>query len=283
MAYCLIFPGQGSQFPGMSRGLDMEPSVHGHLCNLMENGPEDQLEQTLHAQPAVLSVSAALWERSGLKDPAAVMGHSLGEYAALVAAGCLNTSEALSLVRKRAEFMDSSRPQGAGGMAAVMGLSRQEIDEIIAGFPELWVANLNGASQVVISGSVKSIDAASSRLKDRGAKRVVPLGVSVASHCPYMETARRSLEGYLRHVELREPSCPVISNASARPERDPARIKELLADQLVSPVLFEESVQAANALGIDHFVEIGPRSVLAPLVRRIAPGVKVEVITNDGR
>jgi [acyl-carrier-protein] S-malonyltransferase len=98
-----------------------------------------------------------------------------------------------------------------------------------------------------------------------------------------MEKARRSLEDYLRHVEFREPACPIISNASARPERDPARIKELLADQLVRPVLFEESVQAANALGIDHFVEIGPRSVLAPLVRRIAPGVKVEVITNDGR
>ena len=282
MAYCLIFPGQGSQFPGMSRGLDLDRSLQRDLCALMENGPEDQLDETVNAQPAVLSVSAALWVRSGLKEASLVMGHSLGEYTALVAAGFLQAAEAIGLVMKRAGFMDASRPRGQGGMAAVMGLSRQDIEQVLSGFSDLWVANLNGASQIVVSGSVQSIQAATPLLKEKGAKRVVPLKVSVASHCPYMDTARKSLEDHLRNIVFRTPSCPVVPNATARPERDPDRIRELLADQLVSPVRFEESILAARAQGIDHFIEIGPRSVLAPLIRRIAPGVKVEVIANDG-
>lgn len=281
MAYCLIFPGQGSQFPGMSRGLDLDRSIDGALCALMENGPEDRLNETVNAQPAVLSVSIALWERSGLKDPALVMGHSLGEYTALVAAGSLDASEAVGLVMKRAGFMDASRPRGEGGMAAVIGLSRVEVEEAISAFDDLWVANLNGASQIVVSGSARSIDAAARLLREKGAKRVVPLKVSVASHCPYMDPARKSLEGHLQGVVIRPPSCPVVPNATAQPEEDPDRIRMLLAEQLVRPVLFEDSVLAARARGIDHFIEIGPRSVLAPLVRRIVPGVKVEVIAND--
>lgn len=282
MAYCLIFPGQGSQFPGMSRGIDLDRSVQGDLYALMESGPEDRLDQTVNAQPAVLSVSVALWERSALRDPAVVMGHSLGEYSALVAAGSLDPSEAIGLVTRRAAFMDASRPRGAGGMAAVMGLARQEVEDVASLLPDLWVANLNGAFQVVVSGSVRSLEAATPLLREKGAKRVVPLKVSVASHCPYMDEARKSLGDHLRGVDFRTPACPVIPNVTARPETDPARIKMLLADQLVNPVRFEESVGAAVALGIDHFIEIGPRSVLAPLVRRMVPGAKVEVVVNDG-
>ena len=265
----------------MSRGLTLVRAVDDGLRTLMEHGPEDELGQTINAQPAVLSVSVALWEGSGLKDPAVVMGHSLGEYTALVAAGSLQADSALELVKKRAGFMDASRPKGTGGMAAVIGMSVQNIEEVISEFSDLWVANLNGASQVVISGSIHAIDSATPLLKEKGAKRVVPLKVSVASHCPYMAHAREALEGYLKGIKIKEPSCPVISNVSARPEADPVRIKVLLAEQLVSPVRFEESVRAAAGLGIDHFIEIGPRCVLAPLVRRIAPGAKVEVITND--
>lgn len=266
----------------MSRGLDLDRSIQGDLCALMENGPEDQLDETVNAQPAVLSVSVALWERSGLKEPALVMGHSLGEYTALVAAGSLQAPEAIRLVMKRAAFMDASRPRGQGGMAAVMGLSRQELEQVLSDIPDLWVANLNGASQIVVSGSVQSIQNATPLLREKGAKRVVSLKVSVASHCPYMDTARKSLEDHLRNFDLRAPSCPVVPNATARPERDTERIRALLADQLVSPVRFEESILAARAQGIDHFIEIGPRSVLAPLLRRMTPGVKVEVIANDG-
>ncbi|HPI93656.1 MAG TPA: ACP S-malonyltransferase [Deltaproteobacteria bacterium] len=282
MAYCLIFPGQGSQFPGMSRGLDLDRSIQGELRALMENGPEDLLGETVNAQPAILSVCAALWERSGLTDPAAVLGHSLGEYTALVAAGCLTTSEAVRLVTKRAEFMDASRPRGEGCMAAVLGLAHEKVEQVVSGLPDLWVANLNGASQVVISGSARSMDAAAPILREKGAKRLVPLKVSLASHCPYMDRARKDLGSYLEEIDLGTPRCPVISNASAAAETEPGRIKSLLADQLTHPVRFEESVLEACSRGIDHFIEIGPRSVLAPLVRRIAPGVKVEVIANDG-
>lgn len=280
MSYCLIFPGQGTQFPGMSKGLDLGVVLDSGLLALMEQGPQEDLDETLNAQPAVLAVSAALWERSGLDEPAAVMGHSLGEYSALIAAGCLRKEDAVDLVRKRASFMDSSMPGGSGGMAAVLGLSEEEVADAVSQFGDVWVANLNGGSQIVLSGNRKSIEAAVPSLKACGAKRVIPLKVSVASHCPYMEKAKASLGGHLRNVPLSRPSCPVICNASTRPESDPERIRTLLADQLVSPVRFEESVRKAADMGITRFVEIGPRSVLAPLVKRIVPGVEVEVITQ---
>jgi [acyl-carrier-protein] S-malonyltransferase len=281
MPYCLIFPGQGSQFPGMSKGLTLDTAVDDSLRTLMDNGPEDDLGQTVNAQPAVLSVSVALLERSGLKDPAAVMGHSLGEYTALVASGSLQVGKAIELVKKRAGFMEASRPKGTGGMAAVIGLSEPEVEEVIAGINELWIANLNGADQVVISGSIQSITTAIPLLKDKGAKRVVPLKVSVASHCPYMDKAQKELSDYLKEITMKGPSCPLITNVSARPETDPDQLKTQLAQQLTSPVRFEESVRAAARMGIDTFIEIGPRSVLAPLIKRIVPGVNMEVITND--
>jgi [acyl-carrier-protein] S-malonyltransferase len=281
MPYCLIFPGQGSQFPGMSKGLTLDEAVDDGLRTLMDNGPDDDLGRTVNAQPAVLLVSVALWERSGLKDPAAVMGHSLGEYTALVASGSLQAVEAIELVKERAAFMEASRPKGTGGMAAVIGMSEPEVAEVIACINELWIANLNGASQVVISGSIQSMSAAIPLLKAKGAKRVVPLKVSVASHCPYMDKAREALADYLKGITLKAPSCPIISNVHARPETDPNQIKTQLAQQLTSPVRFEESVRTAIGMGIDTFIEIGPRPVLAPLVRRIVPGVKMEVITND--
>jgi [acyl-carrier-protein] S-malonyltransferase len=281
MPYCLIFPGQGSQFPGMSKGLTLDMAVDESLRTLMDNGPDEDLGQTVNAQPAVVSVSIALWERSGLKDPAAVMGHSLGEYTALVASGSLQKGKAIELVKKRAVFMEASRPKGTGGMAAVIGMSEPEVEEVIAGIGELWIANLNGASQVVISGSIQSINTAIPLLKGKGAKRVVPLKVSVASHCPYMDKAQEALADYLKGITMKGPSCPLISNVSARPETDPTRLKTHLAQQLTSPVRFEESVRAAAGMGIDTFIEVGPRSVLAPLVKRIVPGVNMEVITND--
>jgi len=282
MPYCLIFPGQGSQFPGMSKGLELNKAVGVGLRSLMENGPDEELGRTIHAQPSVLSVSAALWERSGLTDPAAVMGHSLGEYTALVAAGSIATDGAIDLVTRRAEFMEASGAGRSGGMAAVIGMSEHEVEQAIAAIDDLWVANLNGVSQVVISGNTGSIEAAAVLLKGRGAKRVVPLKVSVASHCPHMDKARDSLAEHLKGIRIGTPGCPVIANASARPETDPERIRLLLSLQLTSPVRFEESVRTALGMGIDSFVEIGPRSVLAALIKRIAPGAKVEVIANDG-
>lgn len=279
MGYCLVFPGQGSQFPGMARGLDVRGLVDEELGELMERGPADTLDRTVHAQPAVVAVSVLLWQGTGLETPDCVLGHSLGEYTALVAAGSLDGKDAVSLVKARARFMESSRADTSGGMAAVVGLAVRDVEDVCAVFDDLWVANLNGRSQVVISGARSSIEKAAPMLKERGALRVVPLKVSVASHCPFMEKAGLMLASHLAGIRLGAPSCPVISNVTARPENDPGRIKELLAAQLTRPVRFEESVRTACDLGADRFVEIGPRSVLAPLIRRIVPGVGVEAVT----
>ena len=281
MSYCLIFPGQGSQFPGMSKGLKLDNAVDPGLLAIMDGGPEEDLDQTINAQPAVLSVSAALWERSGLRDPDFVIGHSLGEYTALVAAGSLQVGQAVELVKKRAVFMDSSKPMGTGGMAAVIGLSADEVADVLKPLRDVWIANINGASQIVISGNTRSIDAAVPMLKDKGARRVVPLKVSVASHCPFMEKAKSHLRGHLAELKLEKPGCPVISNVTAQPETDPDRIRALLSEQLVSPVQFEKSVLNVAGKGIRRFIEIGPRSVLVALVRRIVPDSQVEAIAND--
>jgi len=281
MSYCLIFPGQGSQFPGMSKGLKLDNAVGPGLRTIMDGGPEEDLDQTVNAQPAVLSVSAALWERSCLSDPSFVIGHSLGEYTALIAAGCLQVGQAVELVKKRAVFMDSSRPRGTGGMAAVIGLSADEVADVLKPLRDVWIANINGISQIVISGNTRSIDAAVPMLKDKGARRVVPLKVSVASHCPFMEKAKSLLSEHLAGLKLDKPICPVISNVTAQPETDPDRIRALLAEQLVSPVQFERSVLNVASAGIRRFIEIGPRSVLTALVRRIVPDSQVEAITSD--
>ncbi len=278
MPYCLIFPGQGTQFVGMARTLEVTDSVGRELLDLMETGPEEVLGQTLYAQQAIFAVTAALWARSGLDQPEMVMGHSLGEYMALVAAGALSLSDALPLVQHRAAFMEGAGREGEGGMAAVLGLSVEDVSEVVDAFDDVWVANINQARQVVIAGSARSLRDAQPMLREKGAKRVVPLKISVASHCPYMESAKEALREYLHGVTVRKPRARVVFNATAREESEPDRIKTLLADQLVSPVRWEESVRYAAGVGIRRFVEIGPKSVLAPLVRKIIPDAEVEVV-----
>ena len=279
MPYCLIFPGQGSQFPGMSTGLDLRWTGDDALIGLMENGPEDTLRQTTNAQKAVFAVTAALWERSGLDRPAVAMGHSLGEYMALVASRAIPLRECYTLVERRARAMQDAMPGGSGAMAAVLGLPSDDVARLIEPVQHVWVANLNSPGQVVISGDASSVKDAALVLKENGARRVVPLGVAVASHCPLMEPAGKVLREYLNGVRFERPRSRVVFNATAREESDPEKIRENLALQLVSPVRWEDSVRYAADQGIDRFIEIGPRSVLAPLVKRIVPQAKVEVIT----
>lgn len=281
MPYCLIFPGQGTQFQGMSAGLDLKWTGDDAILGLMENGPQDVLTRTINAQKAVFAVSAALWETSGFDQPAMVMGHSLGEYMALTASGALSLHECLALVRVRASAMEDAAQSSEGSMAAVLGMSAPEIAEALQEIDGAWVANINTKGQVVISGKESGIREASLVLKEKGAKKIVPLNVAVASHCPLMEPAREVLREYLKGVEIKRPQVGIVFNAIAREESEPEKMKDLLADQLVSPVRWEDSVRYAASKGIDRFIEIGPKSVLAPMVRKIVPDAEVEIVTND--
>lgn len=281
MSYCLIFPGQGTQFQGMSAGLSLNWTGDEALIGLMEKDPQDVLTRTINAQKAVYAVSAALWESSGLDRPAMVMGHSLGEYMALTVSGAISLHECYRLVEKRASVMDEAGRKAKGSMAAVLGMSASDIADALQGIEGAWIANINTQGQVVISGKESSISEAALLLKDRGAKKIVPLSVAVASHCPLMESASRALGEYLEEVDIKRPEVGIVFNAVAREESEPGKIKALLADQLVSPVQWERSVAYAASKGVDRFIEIGPRSVLAPMVRKIVPDAYVEVVTND--
>lgn len=282
MPYCLIFPGQGTQSPGMSAGLDLDWIGDDALISLMAEGPEDILTQTINAQKAVFAVTGALWDSCALNDPALVMGHSLGEYMALVASGALSLKECYALVSTRASAMENAMAKGEGAMAAVLGLSAAAVSEAIEALDRVWVANINTGSQIVISGTAAAIQKAVPLLKEKGAKKVIPLNVAVSSHCPLMEPARNILREALKSVPVQSPRTGVVFNAVAAEESDPEKIKDLLADALVSPVQWEKSVRYAAAKGIDRFIEIGPKSVLAPMVRKIVPDARVEVITaND--
>ena len=274
MPYCLLFPGQGTQFPGMDAGLDLK-GLDERLKGLMHAGPEEELNQTIHAQPAVVAASLALWKTSEFKEPKMVLGHSLGEYTALAAAGSLSEEEAIALVTRRGSYMQASQP---GSMAAVLGLDREKIEEVLQGAGEVWVANINAPGQIVISGKASAVSEVTSMLKAQGGK-VIPLKVSVASHCPLMRQAAVQLSDHLAGVRLSKPARCVVFNASARPEDDPERIRTLLADQLISPVRWVESIAYVLSQGIDHFIEIGPKSVLAAFVKRIAPQARVETRT----
>jgi [acyl-carrier-protein] S-malonyltransferase len=274
MPYCIVFPGQGTQFKGMTGGLNLS-DIPDELGKLMAEGPEEELNLTMNAQPAVLSVSITLWRKSGFDSPAVVMGHSLGEYSALVASGALTLADAVALVKKRGEFMQASTP---GSMAAVMGITETDLCQTISPLGDVYMANINGAGQIVISGTKDGIERAVQLLKEKKA-RVVPLSVSVASHCPLMNEASEKLSEYLNKINISKPQCDIIFNATADTETDPAQIKNLLRRQLISPVRWAQSVEYAVSKGIDTFIEIGPRSVLASLIKKIVPGINCETLT----
>ncbi len=274
MPYCIVFPGQGTQFKGMTGGLNLA-DIPYDLGKLMAEGPEEELNLTMNAQPAVLSVSISLWKKSGFDSPAMVMGHSLGEYSALVASGALTLTDAIALVRKRGEFMQDSPP---GSMAAVMGITETDLSESISPLGNVYMANINGAGQIVISGTKEGIERAVQLLKEKKA-RVVLLNVSVASHCPLMNEASEKLSEYLNGIRINKPVCDIVFNTTASTETDPEQIKNLLRRQLISPVRWAQSVEYAVSKGIDTFIEIGPKSVLSALIKKIVPGIKCETLT----
>lgn len=293
MKRAYIFPGQGSQFAGMGRELAeaseaarrvfeaADRALGEPISRLCFEGPDDALRLTANTQPAILTVSIAVLEaarEAGLPEPDFAAGHSLGEYSALVAAGVLDLSDAVRLVRARGTFMQEAVPVGEGAMAAVLGL---DADAIVAACEEASEgevcapANFNSPGQVVIAGAAAAVARAGEAARRRGAKRVVPLDVSAPFHTALMQPAAERLGPLLDATAFRDPRFPVVANATAAVVSSGAEARELLARQIAAPVLWEQSVALLAERGVGRFVELGPGRVLAGLVRKIVRGAEV--------
>ena len=274
-----IFPGQGSQFPGMAQELyeshkDLMERANEllgfRITDIMFEGTEDDLKATRVTQPAVFlhSVLLALDQE---QQPDMVAGHSLGEFSALVACGALDWEDGLRLVALRANEMHKCCEAVPGTMAAVIKLPDDVIESVCAQIEGVVPANYNSPGQVVISGEVSAIEIACEKMKEAGAKRALPLSVSGAFHSPLMEPAREALGKAIEATPFRVPCCPIYQNVTALPSTDPATIKDNLLKQLTSPVRWTQTVQNMLADGATRFVELGPGTVLQGLVKRIAP------------
>ena len=279
-----VFPGQGSQFPGMAKELypsrkdlfEKANSILGfRITDIMFDGQADDLKATKVTQPAIFLHSVLL----SMDQPAPDMtaGHSLGEFSALVAAGALSFEDGLSLVYKRAMAMQKCCEAVPGAMAAIIALPDDVIENICASIPGVVPANFNSPGQVVISGEKEAVDEACAALKEAGAKRALPLPVSGAFHSPLMEPARAELAKAIEETPFKVPVCPVYQNVTAKPSTDPGEIKDNLLRQLTSPVRWTATINNMIADGATRFVEIGPGNVLQNLVKRIAGETEVLV------
>lgn len=296
MSYALIFPGQGAQSVGMGRELyeaftsarnifdEADDSLSEHLSRLIFEGNAEELTLTKNAQPAIMTVSIAaltvLRDEMGAKiSPACMAGHSLGEYTALCASGVIDFADAVRLVRNRGIFMQEAVPENVGGMAALIGGSRDDIArlcESVAPNGEVSPANFNCPGQVAISGMNEYIDAAIANAKSFGIKRAVKLSVSAPFHSRYMKPAAEKLKSEFAKISWNESKYEIISNVNAKPVKDPAEIQQRLYAQTFSPVLWEDSVSfMAGDLGIESFYEIGPGEVLAGLVKKCRKGLDI--------
>jgi [acyl-carrier-protein] S-malonyltransferase len=301
-----VFPGQGSQYVGMGKALytgskaarrvfqQADEILGFKLSQLCFEGPADELEDTINAQPAILTVSLACLAamREKLEDlghnwqpPRFVAGHSLGEYTALVAAGALEFADALRIVRERGRLMKESGDHRPGGMAAVIGLDRATLEVAcerasIETHGIVSVANANSPEQFVISGERAALDRAIKLIRDAGARTVVPLRISIASHSPLMQQAATRLAEILDRSPLRDPQVPVVTNVAGQVRTSAEHIRGELSAQMVVPVEWVGSVREMVANGVDTFVEIGPGQVLSRLIRRISSDVKA-ISLND--
>jgi [acyl-carrier-protein] S-malonyltransferase len=292
-----VFPGQGSQYVGMGKQLyDASPAarrVFGQadevlgfpLSTLCFEGPQAELDDTYNAQPAILTVSIAcleaLKERFGplgyVLSPRLVAGHSMGEYTALVAAGVLDFEDALKLVRERGRLMKETARDNPGGMAAVIGLDDQALEEVVREAQSegmVSLANANSPGQTVLSGELSALQRAMELAKARGARLVQRLQVSIAAHSPLMQNAAQHFSELVHRINLRPPEVPLVANISAKVLTSVDDLRSELSDQLTRPVQWTRSVQEMVSQGVDTIVEIGPRQVLTGLVKRITPDAK---------
>lgn len=294
-----IFPGQGSQAVAMLSDFIDHPVVQStfseaskslgyDLWQLINEGPAEKLNQTNFTQPALLTASVALWRlwhSESAISPAIIAGHSLGEYSALVCSGVLSLADGVKLVEKRGEFMQASVPEGVGAMAAIIGLSDDKIIEACQQAAEEQVVsavNFNSPGQVVIAGNKEAVERAGILCKEAGAKRVLPLPVSVPSHCALMKDAAKKLAEEFNSVNFNQPNIPVINNVDVAIESDIEAIKQALIKQLYSPVRWTETIEMLASKGIDTAVEAGPGKVLQGLVKRIDKSITcISVNDND--
>src|ERR671930_1475812 len=288
MTVAFVFPGQGSQSPGM--GLDWaggdlyrwaSAGLGWDLTETLRTASQEELRQTYIAQPAIFCVSVAALralEAAGAPRPAFVAGHSLGEFSALVAAGALSFEAGLTLVARRAEVMQRAADARPGSMSSVLGLSVEGVEMAVSGAAEggvLAVANDNAPGNVVVSGEWPALERLPAVAKELGAKRVVPLNVGGAFHSPLMAPAADAFRYFLAAAPVRDCDVPLVANATAQPTTSATELRDLLGRQLTGRVRWTESVRRMADLGVDTIVEVGPGTVLSGLVKRTVKGVRV--------
>lgn len=302
--FALVFPGQGCQYAGM--GLDLcemlpeakalyqraDEALGFPLSELCFHGPEDVLNDTANTQPAIYVTSMALWSLAedklrGIRERIAfAAGHSLGEFSALTAAGAISFDEGVRLVRRRGEAMRDAGEAAPGGMAAIIGLDDEAVEAIVrdaSGAEDaegVWAANYNSPGQVIIAGAQGALDRALKLALERGAKRALPLQVSVACHTPLMSVASKRLAEALQETTITRPWAPVVANAVAEPLSEPDEIRRALLRQLNSPVRWSASVQRMAQEGVTAALEIGPKSVVAGLIKRIDRTMATYAVTD---
>jgi len=297
MKLAFVFPGQGSQSVGMMAGYgelapiaatlaEADQVLSRPLSRLINEGPAEELNVTTQTQPAMLTADVALWrawQAAGGPQPSLLAGHSLGEYAALVAADAIDFPAALVLTAARAQAMQDAVPAGVGAMAAILGLDGEALAEICraaAGDEVVTCCNLNAPGQIVIGGHKAAVDRAMALAKERGAKRALPIAMSVPSHCDLMRPAAEALAPALIAAPLRTPRTMILHNATVASANDPAALRAVLAEQLYRPVRWIETVERMVAEGVTHIVECGPGKVLAGMVKRIAPTAEVLTLSD---
>ena len=296
-----VFPGQGSQEIGMGKDLIKNYKEVNELFNeanialkdegfdlkkLCLEGPEEELAKTINAQPAILTVSIILYKllRKNNINPDIVAGHSLGEYSALVAASSIEFKEAVRLVRKRGQYMQTATPLGVGSMAAIIGLQKDKIEELIkkvSKFGTTEIANYNSPYQIVVSGKSEVIEKLLILGEEEEEINIVPLKVSAPFHSSLMRKAKDNLASYIENINIQDPQIPVICNVTADYVKTKEEIKDALIEQVTHPIKWVDIIKRINSEGINCFVEVGPGNVLKKLIKQILPKAKVYNVSNS--